>query len=43
MKDGRFWRDGPKEEVLTDRQIGDLFDISIRIRSENGYYYATGY
>ncbi len=43
MKEGRFFLDGPKEEVLTDGHIGGLFSVSVRIRKENGYYYATGY
>ena len=43
MKDGRFVRDGPKEDLLTDRNIGDLFGIPVRVNRENGYYYATGY
>jgi iron complex transport system ATP-binding protein len=43
MKDGAFWKDGPKAEVLTDRNIGELFDVPVRVREEDGYYYATGY
>ena len=43
MKDGRFCGDGPKEEMLTDAKIGDLFHIPLHVREEGGYYYATGY
>jgi iron complex transport system ATP-binding protein len=43
MKDGRFCGNGPKEEMLTDTTIGDLFSVPVHIRKENGYYYATGY
>ncbi len=43
MKDGRFWKDGPKEEVLADGNIGALFGVHVRIRQDDGYYYATGY
>jgi len=43
MRDGRFCGDGPKEEMLTDQKIGDLFRIPLRVREEGGYYYATGY
>jgi iron complex transport system ATP-binding protein len=43
MKDGRFVEDGPKEEMLTDRHIGRLFDVPVHVRCEDGYYYATGY
>lgn len=43
MKDGRFCMDGPKNEVLTDTKISNLFAVPVRIRKEDGYYYATGY
>jgi iron complex transport system ATP-binding protein len=43
MKDGRFCGDGPKEEMLTDTKIGDLFCVPLHIRKEGGYYYTTGY
>ncbi|MDD4136325.1 MAG: ATP-binding cassette domain-containing protein [Methanoregula sp.] len=44
MKNGRFVEDGPKEALLTDQHIGQLFDVPVRVRSEDdGYYYATGY
>ncbi len=43
MKEGRFYLDGGKEAVLTDKHIGGLFSIPVGIRKENGYYYATGY
>jgi iron complex transport system ATP-binding protein len=43
MKNGKFVEDGPKEEILTDRHIGRLFDVPVTVRYEDGYYYATGY
>jgi len=43
MKDGRFWKDGAKEEILTDANLGGLFTIPVHIVEEGGYYYATGY
>ncbi len=43
MKEGRFWKDGPKSEVLTDENIGGLFSVPVRVKEEDGYYYATGY
>jgi iron complex transport system ATP-binding protein len=43
MKDGKFFQDGPKEEMLTDEHIGRLFEVPVRIREEDGWYYATGY
>jgi iron complex transport system ATP-binding protein len=35
--------DGPKNEVLTDKNISDLFVVPVRVRTEDGYYYASGY
>jgi len=43
MQDGAVRMDGPKAEVLTDNAIGDLFRVPVRVREEDGYYYATGY
>jgi iron complex transport system ATP-binding protein len=43
MKGGTIVKDGAKEQVLTDEAIGGLFDIPVRIRMDEGYYYATGY
>jgi iron complex transport system ATP-binding protein len=43
MKEGRFWKDGVKTEILTDDNIGGLFTIPVHVTGEGGYYYATGY
>lgn len=43
MRDGAVQKDGPKAEVLTDEAIGDLFRVPVRVREEDGYYYAVGY
>ncbi len=43
MKNGRFCADGPKEQILTDMQIGELFRVPVHIRQEGGYFYATGF
>ncbi len=43
MKEGKFWKDGAKEEVLSEENIGRLFGVSVRIHEENGWYYASGY
>lgn len=43
FKDGKIFQDGPKEKVLTDAPISSVFDVPVRIRSADGYYYATGY
>jgi len=43
MREGRFWKDGPKREILSDELISGLFEAPVHIREEGGYYYATGY
>ncbi len=43
MKDGKFIGDGKKEEMLTDKNIGGLFQVPVHVREEGGWYYATGY
>lgn len=43
MKGGKFILDGPKEEVLNDTHIGRLFNVPVKVREEEGWYYATGY
>lgn len=43
MKDGRFIRDGKKDDVLTANEIGQLFGVAVNVREEGGYYYLTGY
>jgi iron complex transport system ATP-binding protein len=43
MKDGHFCMDGPKDEVLTDTNISNLFLVPVRVRKDDEYYYASGY
>ncbi|MEI6292897.1 MAG: ATP-binding cassette domain-containing protein [Methanomicrobiales archaeon] len=43
MKEGHFCMDGPKEEVLTDINISNLFLVPVQVRKDDGYYYASGY
>lgn len=43
MKEGHFCMDGPKEEVLTDLNISNLFLVPVRVMKDDGYYYASGY
>jgi len=43
MSDGRFVHDGKKKEMLTDKKIGELFNVPVHVREEGGWYYATGY
>jgi iron complex transport system ATP-binding protein len=43
MREGRIAADGPKNELLTDERIGGLFGAPVRLVTENGWYYATGY
>ena len=43
MKDGKFIRDGKKEQILTDTTIGGLFNVPLHVRKEGDWYYATGF
>ena len=40
MKDGKFYKDGPKESILTHENITKLFEASVEIKKKDGYYYA---
>lgn len=43
MKEGRFCMDGPKDEVLTDNNISNLFLVPVRVMKDDSDYYASGY
>ncbi|HOJ97340.1 MAG TPA: ATP-binding cassette domain-containing protein [Methanospirillum sp.] len=43
FKDGTIYQDGPKETILSDENIGAVFNVPVRIVHHDGYYYATGY
>jgi iron complex transport system ATP-binding protein len=43
MNEGRFIRDGSKADIVSDENIGGLFNVPLHIKEEGGYYYATGY
>jgi iron complex transport system ATP-binding protein len=43
MRKGRFYKDGPKAKILTGSNISGLFKVPVRIKKENGHYYAFGY
>lgn len=40
MKEGKFYRDGKKAELLTDQNISKLFNIRLKVKKIKGYYYA---
>ena len=40
MKDGKFYKDGPKESILTHENITKLFGACVEIKKKDGYYYA---
>ncbi len=39
MKNGKFFKDGPTEDVLTDKNISALFATAVKIEKNRGYYY----
>ena len=43
MKDGKFYKDGPKGIILTGKNISRLFGVRVQVKRKNGYYYAFGY
>jgi iron complex transport system ATP-binding protein len=43
MKKGRIFRDGPKDEILNDENMRELFDVDIHIQRKNGCHYGLGY
>ena len=38
VKDGRILADGPKEELLTDSKVSELYGEDIKVESHNGLY-----
>ena len=38
LREGRVFRDGPKDEVLTEENLSELFRIPVRIDRHDGYY-----
>jgi iron complex transport system ATP-binding protein len=40
MKEGKFWQDGRKPELLTDKNMSMLFNTRVKVKKINGYYYA---
>ena len=40
MKEGRFCQDGKKKELLTDKNMSELFNLRLKVKKIKGYYYA---
>ena len=40
IKDGKIFKDGNKEEVLSKENISELFEVKAEIFARNGYYHA---
>jgi molybdate transport system ATP-binding protein len=41
VKDGRLFRRGPKEEILTSENLTQLYGCSLRVGNNNGAYFLT--
>ena len=39
IRDGRVYRDGPKEELLEARTLTALFGIPVEVLERGGYYH----
>jgi iron complex transport system ATP-binding protein len=42
VKDGRFFKDGAKEQVLTTSNMKSLFSVTLQVKKKNGFYYCLG-
>ena len=40
MKDGKFYKDGPLDAIITHENISKLFEVDVEIKKKDGYYYA---
>jgi iron complex transport system ATP-binding protein len=38
LKDGKVWRDGPKEEMLSGAVLSELFSTPVEVLERDGYY-----
>jgi iron complex transport system ATP-binding protein len=38
IKEGKVFRDGKKEEVLTDENLSELFSLPVKVLKKEGYY-----
>jgi iron complex transport system ATP-binding protein len=39
MKDGRIFADGPKEELITEERLRELFGVDVELTVEDGFYH----
>lgn len=39
IKDGRIFRDGAKQDVLTEANLSELFSIPVEVQEKGGYWY----
>ena len=40
IKEGKIFRDGKKEDVLTDANLSELYSLSVKVLEREGYYQA---
>jgi iron complex transport system ATP-binding protein len=41
LKRGSILVDGPKEEVLTSKNLSELYEVPVRVSVSGGYFHAT--
>jgi iron complex transport system ATP-binding protein len=39
LREGRVFKDGPRDEVLTSENLSELYRMNIRLEEENGLYH----
>lgn len=42
IKEGTIYKDGPKEEILTEENLSTLFDMPVKLKKVNDCYYLWG-
>jgi len=40
LRAGRVMADGPKNEVLTEKNLRELFEVKVRLERHDGYFHA---
>lgn len=39
LREGKVWRDGPKAEMLTEANLGEMFQVPVELTRREGYYH----
>jgi iron complex transport system ATP-binding protein len=39
LREGRIFADGPKDELLTEATLAELFGVSVSVARRDGFYH----